>query len=165
MLIKYERGFVSQMKYLFSTHYITVQRRQDSILWTQATIQADSLKQRTMTTYVTLIAFIYKCGWYQHVFSKKLSTAHPKSSDQETAFLGIYEMKTRVHTKHLHMDPHNSFICNSNEQQTTQMCFQRTNGSTVMHPYHRPVLGSKMELLIYTTARRHRRAIMRSLKS
>ena len=64
MLIKYERGFVSQMKYLFSTHYITVQRRQDSILWTQATIQADSLKQRTMTTYVTLIAFIYKCGWY-----------------------------------------------------------------------------------------------------
>lgn len=53
MLIKYERGFVSQMKYLFSTHYITVQRRQDSILWMQATIHTDSLKQRTMTTYIT----------------------------------------------------------------------------------------------------------------
>ena len=47
------------MKYLFSTHYSTVKRRQDSILWTHATIYTDSLKQRTMTTYITLIAFIY----------------------------------------------------------------------------------------------------------
>ena len=64
MLIKYERGFISQMKYLFSTHYSTVKRRQDSILWAHATIYTDSLKQRTMTTYITLIAFIFKCGWY-----------------------------------------------------------------------------------------------------
>ena len=64
MLIKYERGFISQMKYLFSTHYSTVKRRQDSILWAHATIYTDSLKQRTMTTYITLIAFIFKCVSY-----------------------------------------------------------------------------------------------------